>query len=594
MSWFNTAGISNLAKSAISQAQKSIDKVLDIKDETGGQDVKGTSKTTSNVHKSKSYTEGYSNAQRTQKYKDEEDDGDMLSLKNGPRIPEEDSFFSSFLGSDKHSTPKVKRDTRKKLSSSSDVLPEKLESVTRKQDLENSITGFSKGSTEPVFDTGNDVGTSIEKSKRGSSTAGVKKDEVGTKVRKETRNKDRNDMSDISLKEKDSDIGQMKSTDASLLKKELMIDNDDIGNGNVNDVIILTGEKNLKVENDNCDHDDDDSGDYFDASDNDSLEDSKMLEEDRTDEQDSVETEKVSAEPTEMNAMADFYDGGSKEMPDNKKTSSDLSICVKDVKEVEGNDVENKRTAMESFEDESVPHAEKNKESGTIEDKIINDVILNGKEEEKIAGENEQKVGNSENDYGSPIDKNLESSLPEGYELSTEQEVIEQCSLRKSEENLRVIETSDASKEYDDEVETKILENQEKIAEIIETGKEVESGQTNENTDDLNWRHQNSSNEQIDGMKIDENIHDEEIGNSIVPVECISEESNASNCKDEKGLEGIGRESNVCNGSEIGAMEVKEDNAAASQRSGELEKVRRIIENKNLNNIHNKGAITRF
>ena len=33
MSWFNSAGFSSLAKSAISQAQKSIDKVLDIKDD---------------------------------------------------------------------------------------------------------------------------------------------------------------------------------------------------------------------------------------------------------------------------------------------------------------------------------------------------------------------------------------------------------------------------------------------------------------------------------------------------------------------------------------------------------------------------------
>jgi hypothetical protein len=36
MSWFDTSGFANLAKSALKEAQKTIDKALDIKDEEQG------------------------------------------------------------------------------------------------------------------------------------------------------------------------------------------------------------------------------------------------------------------------------------------------------------------------------------------------------------------------------------------------------------------------------------------------------------------------------------------------------------------------------------------------------------------------------
>ena len=58
MSWFNTSGFSNLAKSAISQAQKSIDKVLDIKDEdTNERKQQKRSDKLSALPKSSSYSE---------------------------------------------------------------------------------------------------------------------------------------------------------------------------------------------------------------------------------------------------------------------------------------------------------------------------------------------------------------------------------------------------------------------------------------------------------------------------------------------------------------------------------------------------------
>ncbi|XP_065066037.1 TATA element modulatory factor-like [Rhopilema esculentum] len=126
MSWFNTSGFSNLAKSAISQAQKSIDKVLDIKDEDTTERKqpkrsdklsalpKSSSYSESLVTKSKSSNESLPdlNVERKSK-KYETNSKDQTSEKT----QEDDPFFASFLGGSKQSTPKANKTPSVKLKS---------------------------------------------------------------------------------------------------------------------------------------------------------------------------------------------------------------------------------------------------------------------------------------------------------------------------------------------------------------------------------------------------------------------------------------------------------------------------------------------
>eukprot|EP00112_Aurelia_sp_Birch-Aquarium-sp1_P016637 Seg3790.1 transcript_id=Seg3790.1/GoldUCD/mRNA.D3Y31 product="TATA element modulatory factor" protein_id=Seg3790.1/GoldUCD/D3Y31 len=101
MSWFNTSNFSSLAKSAISQAQKSIDKVLDIQD-----DGEAEGQSNGNIPKPslKSSPTGQRPSASRRNYKEDtrprKEDGAEIT-------PDQDSFFSSFLGSNKQSTPKT-------------------------------------------------------------------------------------------------------------------------------------------------------------------------------------------------------------------------------------------------------------------------------------------------------------------------------------------------------------------------------------------------------------------------------------------------------------------------------------------------------
>eukprot|EP00794_Sanderia_malayensis_P008879 gene8879-9829_t len=150
MDWFNTSGISHFAKSAVSKAQKSIDKVLDIRDETEEMSTGSTSsrelREGGPKHKIEK-TPHHNNDKRT------EDRSKMsrkdtispkvskLSISNKNEDLIEDSFFDEFLQDDSYDvdfdkSPKVKRgDT-----SSPNSKAVHTSNSFLKQDLESSPT----------------------------------------------------------------------------------------------------------------------------------------------------------------------------------------------------------------------------------------------------------------------------------------------------------------------------------------------------------------------------------------------------------------------------------------------------------------------
>ena len=311
MSWFNTSGISSLAKSAISQAQKSIDKVLDIKDENEGVTAGSRSMYAA---KSRSYTEASSRSHQQSKFQEEDDYGDDASRtsrlrKDKSNALEEESFFSSFLGSDKHSTPKLKSETKGKLTSQSITATGNSELVNQKPNSKNkrSSRSLSSSSTEAVSkgNTRYDApDTSEEEVSNTKLKEHVKKDmkervdkdslegfldeSVAKSYReakstgKEDVKKDRQEESNGNfmnnlLSESEPSIGRVSTMETEQTKYENVSMNVDMAEKAVTSNNLTNESRNTILQDQNycIDNDnDDDNSEYVDASDNIEVDDS--------------------------------------------------------------------------------------------------------------------------------------------------------------------------------------------------------------------------------------------------------------------------------------------------------------------------------
>ncbi|XP_054763059.2 TATA element modulatory factor-like isoform X2 [Lytechinus pictus] len=194
MSWFNQASLSSFAKTALSTAQKSIDKVLDIQDEEGGDTGSGTqparssagtdrqpSLSTSGIASGSASAslsgEGYSSPVPGQQVTS----GSEITRSKASKItPEDDTFFNSFLsGSEPTSQPK--KTLGKKLQTPVKVedaakeshgeKPTRLSSMSAKSSKTKSKIPSQDSDDSDERDTERRVGKSIKKSHLGSRKA---------------------------------------------------------------------------------------------------------------------------------------------------------------------------------------------------------------------------------------------------------------------------------------------------------------------------------------------------------------------------------------------------------------------------------------
>ena len=440
MSWFNTSGISSFAKSAISQAQKSIDKVLDIKEENEGS---RTSTKSDNISKSKSYTEGNSRSRQNQNYKDEDDeDGEYDGRRNmrneRRKTLEEDSFFSSFLGSDRHSTPKVKSEIENKSTISSKIDPDHSDTTDGKSISKN------EGSSSLLSNYNIESKTKIEKSQEGNIKYNINKslNKESTKIKskgdtkrgikerddtdlleevlnesdsnnemvaktkskkstkEDTKEKDGSDLVEGVLKKKNSHSNKMITIETEIAKCESVLDDKGSVFRTIGSASYRHGSEVLKVQNDNYGSDDDENSEYFDASNNVTFDDSKCYEK-GLNKQDDIGREEMLSKPGEEDTKKNLIDQFSNEHSNNQSTDSDdfendmKSSYVKNV--VNENDV----PTPESFEDENIIYTDRTvKETdvvGVISQEIKNNEAENEIEESKgamnVRGKNDDEKG---------------------------------------------------------------------------------------------------------------------------------------------------------------------------------------------------------
>ncbi|XP_041473381.1 TATA element modulatory factor-like isoform X2 [Lytechinus variegatus] len=201
MSWFNQASLSSFAKTALSTAQKSIDKVLDIQDEDGGDTGTGTqparssggsdrqtSLSTSGIASGSASLsgsgpvesgtgEGYSSPVPEQQVTS----GSEITRSKASKItPEDDTFFNSFL-SGNEPTSKPKKTLGKKLQTPVKVedaakeshgeKPTRLISMSAKSLKTKSKIPSQDSDDSDERDTERRVGKSVKKSHLGSRKA---------------------------------------------------------------------------------------------------------------------------------------------------------------------------------------------------------------------------------------------------------------------------------------------------------------------------------------------------------------------------------------------------------------------------------------
>ena len=273
MSWFNASGISSFAKSAISQAQKSIDKVLDIQEENDNQDVRNKGIKSNSSPRSRSSNKISSGTQNNERYIRSDSGGS--NLHRGCDSQEEESFFSSFLGSDRQSTPKSKATVKKESHSSSAVISENPESASRNQEgRKGSALSLLPKSRKPGLNTREERNTKNgdEEENRSKNIVNVGRMGNGKKVES---SKDVNVTSDdITKNESISD--KMKHNDNKDEVEEMFDDTHmDIVNKlegmklQSDDKDVDDNSKNYHDDGGDDDDDDDGSGgeksDYFDA-----------------------------------------------------------------------------------------------------------------------------------------------------------------------------------------------------------------------------------------------------------------------------------------------------------------------------------------
>ena len=474
MSWFNTSGISSFAKSAISQAQKSIDKVLDIKEEDEGS---RTSTKSVNVSKSKSYTEGNSKSHQNQNCTGEDDDdseydGRRNMRKERRKILEEDSFFSSFLGSDRHSTPKVKSEIDKKFTSSSTIIPGHSDttdgrSISKKEGSSSSLSNYNidpetkteksqEGNIEYNFnESWNKGATKIkleEGTKRGikekdendlleevlnegvSNNEEVGKIEPNKSTKGDAKERDDKDLVEELKNEKNSHSDKMTTTETEMANESVLEDKSSVIR-TIGNTGCRYGTEVLKMDNGNYGSDDDEISEYFDAPNNTNFDDSKCYEK-GFNKQDDIEKEEMLSKSGKEDTKKEFIDQLSNENLSIQGTDSgdfenDMkSSYVKNM--VNENDV----STSEPFEDENVAYTNKTiKETGVvgiISHKIKNNEAENEIEESKSTIRLRSK-NDDENGFKPPSDDSVcHLSNIGNFEESNKSDFVGKCILEQS------------------------------------------------------------------------------------------------------------------------------------------------------------------
>jgi len=424
MSWFNSSGFSSFAKSAISQAQKSIDKVLDIKGEDGGGEA--TSKLV-NTSKSQSTDEGYSRSQKYPHYMDNKngddfDDGIHNFGKYRKRGQEEDSFFSSYLGSDRHSTPKINPETnRKSISPSKSELEDSAKNARRSSRKKNENSGSLSTSN---IEANSKTEQSQNKSKLQSSV------KMSAKVKKDAElDKRKNDDSDLFgefLANGAATTSKVTAAEAQALNSESVLDLEANANNDAKLAINAYGSEGMQVgssdvnRNDNGDDNDsceNECSDYVAESKNVSSNYSKSCEE-GYDEQNSVESAEVLSKSKEERKEEKQLDNFGDDSSSVQNTfEAEIDNCYNIAESID---------ISESFRDRNMTHTEKTVADVGIPSKNDSSEFGNGIEDVTCVNELKWEVVEDEKSDKSLLD-NCDTSVlshKESYELNAKPDFV--------------------------------------------------------------------------------------------------------------------------------------------------------------------------
>ena len=418
MSWFNASGFSTFAKSAISQAQKSIDKVLDIKEGDGNG---GTTGRLANTSKSKSSAEGYSSSQKhanfvDSKNDDDFDDGMHNFGKYGKKGPEEDSFFSSYLGSDRHSTPKVNPETnRKSISPSTSVLENSSEDARRSNRKKNENSGsLSISTVEAKCKTEQ----SQDKSKLQSSSkksAKLKKDSII-----DEKGNDGNDLVKEFLADRVSTTCEVTAAEAEALSSKSVLNFAKSANNDADLAGTADGSEAVEVQSDvdrsdivdDTDSCENEHSDYLAESNNICSDQSKSSEESYK-KQNSVESEETLSKSTEESKEEKEIDNFGND------SSSMQNNFEAEVENCHNKDIIDSIDVPESFRDRNMTHTEKTVTDVNIPNGNNSSEFANDIEDATYLNEDKREVVEDEKDDKSLHDNSDASVLlhEDSYEL---------------------------------------------------------------------------------------------------------------------------------------------------------------------------------